>query len=38
MWIKSLYGCEKFLVDGLTIFVLGERVVKIDLMANKFTY
>ncbi len=33
--MESLYGHEKFLAGGLAIFVLGEWVVKIDLLANR---
>ena len=35
--MESLYGHEKFLADGSAIFVLGEWVVKIDLLANRLT-
>ncbi len=31
-------GHEKFLAGGSTIFVLGEWVVKIDLLANRSTH
>ena len=34
MWMESLYGHEKFLAGGSAIFVLGEWVVKIDLLTN----
>ena len=33
-----LYGHEEFLAGGSAIFVLGEWVVKIDLLANRSTH
>ena len=36
--IKNVDGHEKFLAGGSAIFVLGEWVVKIDLLANRSTH
>ncbi len=36
--MESLYGHEKFLAGWSAMFVLGEWVVKIDLLANRSTH
>ena len=38
MWMESLYGHKKFFAAGSAIFVLGEWVEKIDLLANRSTH